>query len=218
MFMSSFEMAYVRKVPFFERFEGILHDRTGILATVLFWNTIALVFGSVSLYNALQQAGVPGAVFWAGVLAAATFSVMGDFLPKVLVLYMGDRIFKLEVVPFLLFYYISYALFVIPVAKMIMRSRYSREEIIDMVLLYLRGKISEEDLRFTSLSIRSFYDDVGIYTVEGGDGCEYRGEGRRVLDVLRFMREHRCSRVRVDGRVFDLHAYLKRLSDRSLQP
>ena len=51
MIMSAFEMVYVRKAPFFNVFDKQLHDRTGILTTVLFWNTFALIVGTVHIYH-----------------------------------------------------------------------------------------------------------------------------------------------------------------------
>ncbi|GEM_PF-1121740 len=209
MLMSSFEMAYVRKAPFFNagKFDDLLHDRTGVMATVLFWNTVALVFGSISLYGLLRS--LPGAIVWSGVIAALLFAIVGDFLPKLVAITHLDRVFRLEMYPFLFFYYLSRLLLIIPLASRILQSKYRREEVVDMIMAYLRGRVSEEDLRFAGRFIRSLYEPAYRYAHEGGKGCRYDGEDPTVLDVLRFMRSRRCTSVEVNGKVFDLHEYLK---------
>lgn len=209
MLMSSFEMAYVRKAPFFNagRFDDLLHDRTGVLATVLFWNTVALVFGSISLYNLLKA--LPGAIVWSGVMAALLFAVVGDFLPKLAAITHLDLLFRLELYPFLVFYYLSRFLLITPVASRILQSKYQRDEVVDMIMAYLRGRVSEEDLRFAGKSIDSLYEPARRYAREGSGGCEYEGESPTVLDILKFMRRKGCTSVDLGGKVFDLHWYLR---------
>jgi len=218
MLMSSFEMAYVRKAPFFNagKFDDILHDRTGVLATVLFWNTVALVFGSISLYDILSSLHVPGVIVLSGVIAALTFAVFGDFFPKLLAISHLDRVFRLELYPFLVFYFLSHLLLITKLAKSILRSKYSREEVIDMILAYLSGRIGEVDLKFAAEAMGAFYSPAHTYAVEGGDACAEMSEDASVMDVLRIMRERRCTRVRVGEGVFDLHTFLKMLSRRAL--
>ncbi len=214
--MSSFEMVYVRKAPFFNagRLDDLLHDRTGVLATVLFWNTVALVFGSISLYGLLS--GYPGAIVWAGVLAAVLFAVVGDFLPKLAAILYLEKVFRIDLYPFVLFYYLSQALLITALARRILQSRYTREEVVDMIMAYLRGKVSEEDLRFASRTIGSIYEPASKYAVKGDGGCRYVEGEPTVLDVLRMMREGKCTRVRLKEGVFDLHGYLKVLVRESL--
>ncbi len=209
MLMSSFEMAYVRKAPFFNtgRFDDLLHDRTGVLATVLFWNTVALVFGSISLYGLLKS--LPGAIVWSGVMAALLFAVVGDFLPKLAAITHLDLLFRIELYPFLFFYYLSRLLLITPLASRILQSKYRREEVVDMIMAYLRGRVSEEDLRFAGRLIHSLYEPAQRYAREGRGRCRYEGNDPTVLDVLRFMRSKRCTSVSLNGKVFELHGYLR---------
>jgi len=213
MLMSSFEMAYVRKAPFFNsgKLDNLLHDRTGVLATVLFWNTVALVFGSISLYNLLHN--IPGAIVWSGIIAAVLFAVVGDFLPKLAAITHLDLVFKLELYPFVFFYYLSRAMLITFIAERILQSRYSREEVVDMIMAYLRGRVSDEDLRFAGRAISSLYEPASKYARRGrGKGkCRCDVPSPTVLDVLRVMRERRCTVVNVGDGVFELHEYLRAL-------
>ncbi len=211
MLMSSFEMAYVRKAPFFNsgKLDSLLHDRTGVLATVLFWNTVALVFGSISLYNLLHN--FPGAIVWSGIIAAVLFALIGDFIPKLAAITHLDLVFKLELYPFVLFYYLSRVLLITFIAQRILQSRYSREEVVDMIMAYLRGRVSDEDLRFAGKAISSLYEPASKYVRKGKGECTCEVSSPTVLDVLRVMRERKCTAVNVGDGVFELHEYLRSL-------
>ncbi|NPB02991.1 MAG: DUF21 domain-containing protein [Thermotogae bacterium] len=212
--MSSFEMAYVRKTPFFNMgvLDNLLHDRTGILATVLFWNTVALVVGSVSLYSFFESSHFPGAIMWAGVIAALSFAIFGDFIPKIVALAHLDRTFRFELPLFLIFYFLSHVILVAFLARFILKSHYSREEVIDMIIAYLRGRVNEEDLKFAHRSILALYEKAESFiSPDGDEACASLEGDPTVLEVLKLMRETGCTRVRLKGGVFDLHEFIKRI-------
>ncbi|MEO0221969.1 MAG: DUF21 domain-containing protein [candidate division WOR-3 bacterium] len=209
--VSSFEMVYIRKSPLFSIFEKHLHDRTGILATVLFWNTFALVLGTVHIYKLLHLLKIPYDILISGFGGAFIFTIFGDLIPKVLAVIWTENMFKVLVYPFMFLYLILRTLGITNLASKILTSKYSRQEVLDFLISNLKQYMDESDINFIRSVAEHLHKPAKNYVVIGLNGTDFVvDENLLCLDVLSFMRKRGITRVRVGNvGVFDLHEFIK---------
>lgn len=214
---SGFEMAYVRIFPFFTKFSRYLHDRSGVLTAVLIWNTFALTLGTIYLYEIIKDFHIPYEVFISGILGGLLFAVFGELLPKTLSVIWTDIMFNILVYPFMLMYLILRFLGITKIASLVVKSKYSRNEVLDLTLLGFKDHLDEKDLRFTKAVISALHEPAKHFAISGADAPENINENSTCLDALIFMRERGINRVKIgDGKVFDLHEFIRRISESHL--
>jgi hypothetical protein len=214
---SGFEMAYVRIFPFFTKFSGYLHDRSGVLTAVLIWNTFAITLGTIYLYEIIKDFHLPHAVFISGILGGLLFAVFGDLLPKTLSVIWTDIMFNILVYPFMLMYLLLRFLGITKIASLVVESKYSRDEVLDLTLLGFKDHLDEKDLSFTKAVISALHSSAKHFAIPGVDAPEKMNENSTCLDALIFMRERGINRVKIgDGKVFDLHEFIRRISESHL--
>ncbi len=212
MIMSAFEMVYVRKAPFFNVFDKQLHDRTGILTTVLFWNTFALIVGTVHIYKLFDFWNLPMKIIFSGIGGALIFAILGDMVPKTLAVVWTEIIFKALVYPFMAFYYIVKLSGLSFVASKILTSKYSREEVIEFILQYVKEHADKEDIYFVkrTLKILQMPAKTIARRFEGEDVEVELDESATCFDAINEMRRKGISRVKIgSASVFDLHDFMK---------
>jgi hypothetical protein len=214
---SGFEMAYVRIFPFFTKFSGYLHDRSGVLTAVLIWNTFALTLGTIYLYEIIKDLHLPYEVFISGILGGLLFAVFGELLPKTLSVLWTDVMFKILVYPFMLMYLLLRFLGITKLASIVVESKYSRDEVLDLTLLGFKDHLDEKDIRFIKAVISALHAPAKQFAIPGEDAPEKINENSTCLDALIFMRERGINRVKLgDGKVFDLHEFIRRISESHL--
>lgn len=214
---SGFEMAYVRIFPFLTKFSRYLHDRSGVLTAVLIWNTFALTLGTIYLYEIIKDFHLPYEVFISGILGGLLFAVFGELLPKTLSVIWTDIMFNILVYPFIFMYLLLRFLGITKLASLVVESKYSRNEVLDLTLLGFKDYLDEKDLRFTKAVISALHEPAKHFAISGADAPENINENSTCLDVLIFMRERGINRVKIgDGKVFDLHEFIRRISESHL--
>ena len=210
-------MAYVRIFPFFTKFSAYLHDRSGVLTAVLIWNNFALTLGTIYLYEIIKDFHLPYEVFISGILGGLLFAILGDLLPKTLSVIWTDIMFNILVYPFILMYLLLRFLGITKLASIVVESKYSRDEVLDLTLLGFKDHLDEKDLRFTKAVISALHAPAKHFAIPGADAPEKMNENSTCLDALIFMRERGINRVKVgDGKVFDLHEFIRRISESHL--
>ncbi len=215
MLMSSFEMVYVRKAPMFNIFERQLHDRTGVLTTVLFWNTFALTFGLVNLYKFIESINIPAGLLISGVGGALLFAIFGDMVPKIMSVVWTDALFRILVYPFMAFYYILKFTGFISVVSRILTSKYSNYEIVDFIIRNMKSEADKKDVEFIKRTINYLYMPARGFTVQGNcDKVKHAiKENATCMQAIIKMRELGISRIRIgNAGVFDLHEFIKKVS------
>ena len=216
--VSSFEMVYIRKSPFFPYFQEYLHDRTGVLITVLFWNTFALVLGTVHIYKLLHLLKVPFDILISGFGGAIVFAILGDMIPKVLAVIWTENLFRILVYPFTALYLILKTFRITSLASLILTSKYSRDEILDFLILNLRQYMDEKDISFIRAIVKHLHRPARDYVVKCSDKTVFMvDENVSCLDVLSFMRKKGITKVRIGNvGVFDLHEFIKMITNSQL--
>ncbi len=209
--VSSFEMVYIRKSPLFSIFEGYLYDRTGVLITVLFWNTFALVLGTVHIYKLLHILKIPYDILISGFGGALIFAIFGDLIPKVLAVIWTERLFNVLVYPFIVLYLVLRTLRVTNLASKILTSKYSRREVLDFLISNLKQYMDEGDINFIRSVEKHLHKPAKDYVVKGLNGTDFIvDENSSCLDVLSFMRKKGITRLCIGSAgVFDLHEFIK---------
>lgn len=209
--VSSFEMVYIRKAPFFPIFEGYLHDRTGVLITVLFWNTFALVLGTVHMYKILHLLKIPYDIVISGLGGAIIFAIFGDLIPKFLALIWTEKLFKVTVYPFVFLYLILRTLHITGLASKILTSKYSRQEVVTFLISNLKQYLDENDINFIRSLVKYLYKPAKEYALKGLNAPDFvADENISCWEVLSFMRKKGITRVHIgNAGVFDLHEFIK---------
>lgn len=209
--VSSFEMVYIRKSPFFPTFERYLHDRTGVLITILFWNTFSLVLGTVHIYKLLHLLKIPYDILISGFGGAMIFAIFGDLIPKILAVIWTDKMFKILVYPFIILYLVLRTLRITDLASKILTSKYSRQEVLDFLISNLKQYMDKDDINFIRSVVKHLHKPAKDYVVKKPNGSDLIvDENSSCLDVLSLMRKKGITRVRIGNvGVFDLHEFIK---------
>jgi len=215
MLMSSFEMVYVRKAPMFNIFEKQLHDRTGVLTTVLFWNTFALTFGMVNLYKFVESMNLPAGLFISGFGGGLLFAIFGDMIPKIISVAWVDVLFRILAYPFMAFYYILKLTGFISVVSRILTSKYSNYEIVDFIISNMKSETNKKDVEFIKRTINYLYMPARGFTIkEEDDNVEYKlNENATCMQAIIKMRELGINRIKIENSgIFDLHDFIRKIS------
>ncbi len=215
--VSGFEMIYVRIFPFFPKFSGYLHDRSGILTTVLIWNIFALTVGTIYIYKIVETFLPSHAIFISGILSTLIFAVLGDLLPKIISLKATNAMFGILVYPFIPMYLLLKFLGIAKLASFIVESKYSRDEILNLTLASFKDHLDEKDINFIKVVISALNMPARLFVINGGNVSEKISENATCLDAMIFMRKKGISKVRIgEEGVFDLHEFINRISQEHL--
>jgi len=210
-------MAYVRVFPFFPKFSGYLHDRSGVLSATLVWNTFALTLGTIYLYKILESLRLPQAVFISGIFSAIIFALLGDLLPKTIAVIKPEAVFNFLVYPFVLMYLPLRFLGITKFASLIVESKYSRDEVLDLTSAGFKEHLDERDINFIRNVISALHKPAKHFISKDGIASEKIDGNSRCLDAIVFMRKRGISRVGIgEEGVFDLHEFVRKISQSHL--
>lgn len=214
---AGFEMSYVRISPFFPKFSKYLHDRSGVLIAILIWNTFALTLGTIYIYKILEASNLAHAVFISGIVSAFLFAFFGDLLPKTLAVIRTDVTFNILVYPFIFMYLFLRYSGITKIASLILESKYSRDEVLDLTSLGFSEHLDEKEVRFVKTVISALHGPAKLFAIPGENVQEKISENATCLEAIVFLRKKGISRVGIGEKgVFDLHEFIRRISESHL--